>query len=351
MHGGIAVPVANVIIIEIRDNEPVDRGVIPAVLEHVLKDILPNQSHSSPGISVLTTDHSPRDFKEFCQRMAVPFTQVIDGFSEWYPLDRVEDSSHSTNQLVHISDMSKREAISALSQSLVSKCKVVMGAPGAPAVIIIDSLSSIFRFSTGVETLFNLRESIFQSLFDDQLYRDSSLSIVLTLHSGDLDALTCNAIQHLADTHIELLQNENKSGSRPVVLKTRKRKLSGRVQFEETRARLDWGKSQLVEVATTRQVEGSLGKQGKPPQTEKELADTLAEHGLSFRISLDSKEREMRAAAGLPYLHRDEDLADSALELHPAHLQIGDKSKPNDEDARTDEDSDSEEEDMFSEDV
>lgn len=69
--------------------------------------------------------------------------------------------------------------------------------------------------------------------------------------------------------------------------------------------------------------------------------------GLSFRVGVTTQEREVRAAVGLSYLHRDEQLADSALVLHPRVLQIGTHSVDED----TDDSADSEEEELFSEDV
>lgn len=169
------------------------------------------------------------------------------------------------------------------------------------------------------------------------------------------DNLSMKTMERLSDTVIRMENSEwhptsSRLGNKDQIIKfeVQNRKFSGRVQFETIHGCFNRESTKIQSVQVT-----NNGNDSKPtipdPSDESKLVSKLDQHGLSFRLSLSSKEREVRAKVGLSYQHQDQNVADKALELHPANLQISGNNMLKDDSAYSSEDSDEEE--LFSEDV
>lgn len=350
----------------------VDKYVIPAVLEFVLYDIIDRTTgpeSENPNLVLLSVDRAPKDFDGLVRRCSIPPSNVIDGFSEWWSLKRNSDAQSRTKEKkqrsVHIGTFppSSKEKNSVAGE-ILDALEASVQRSSRHNIVVIDSLTSIFRLWPGIHSFLDLRDI----LYDAAGKKGSNCSVTLlsTIRSDDRHAPFLTPLRRVIDTFAALSQggrvkSENKSlvvdvtdNSRDVVtMKIYKRKMSGRVQLDEVNGRMRWDNQTLTHVEVKSGGHTDFAVLQSKEEEERRQEQTLAKLGLSFRVSLSTKEKEVRAAAGLPYLHRDEDLADSGLQLHPEALQISHGSQRDEGDDDIDitgDDSDSDEE-LFSEDV
>lgn len=345
----------------------VDKLTIPAALEFVIREVARARNrHQSehPNVVLVALDRPPRDYEKAFKRLAVPLANVIDGFSQWYPVQG--HTSESTARLlpkrnfVHIGACdpcsNKEGSLSGAVRSIVDSS---LHRNSREYIIVIDSLTSVLRHHPELRTILSLRDDLAKSLVGRNGEHYVTLVSVLARRSNNT-ALLCS-VRRIANTHILLSQGEvlakhsssgqnlGPGGSRDYVnMKVCKRKASGRVQIDYLRGRMDWTEKFLREVENTEEFSSGGDQQRAQKEFSQHQQAMLDNLGLSFRLSLSTAEKEVRAAAGLPYLHQDEDLADSALKLHPRALQLGGHPDDGSVDA---EDEYSDEEELFSEDV
>lgn len=350
----------------------VDKDVIPAVLEFVLSDIIDRKTgHESekPNLVLLSVDRAPRDFDGLVRRCSIPPSNVIDGFSEWCSLKRKSDAHSGTKERkqrsvqIGIHPLSSEQKGSVAGEILAA-LEASIQRSSRHIIVVIDSLTSIFRLWPGIHSFLDLRDILYEAA--RRKGSDCSVTVLSTIRSDDRHAPFLTPLRRVVDTFAVLSQGrrmkgENKSlvvditdNSRDIVtMKIYKRKMSGRVQLDEVNGRMRWDNQTLTQVEIKNSGHTDFAVLSSKEEEERRQEQTLAKLGLSFRVSLSTKEKEVRAAAGLPYLHRDEDLADSALQLHPEALQVGLGSQRDHGDGDIDaagDGSDSEEE-LFSEDV
>lgn len=395
------------ILIEVARPGDADRALTVACVEYIVANNCLRQSRhraNAPTVAILTTDHPERCFQAFCQRASFPRACVIDGYSQWYPVEPLSSAlDENSATKIHIAHHDHHQddhgghknnnnynddndidndndnnddvsvvVVSRLVEAIVKKFEYRLGVSSlGEYIVVLDSLSSVLRCAPGVRTFLQLRERLCSALMtrtSTTATADISLTLIATLHRTALAEMTCHALRTLAETHVRLFQAGGSDAAvrSTVYMDVRRRKSSGRVVFENVTARFDTHALRIVGADV------KAGLRAAPSHRSRTVAEAtkpddleLAERGLTFRISLSSKEREMRAAAGLPYLHQDETLADSALELHPRILQIGPGSsyrgirdgnedhsdEEDDEDDHGLKDDDDDDEELFSEDV
>lgn len=351
-------------------NEFLDKGVLPAAVEYVLQAIcLKREAPKSQvnDIAVITVDQPTLVYLPMSERLSIPSKNLIDGYSEWYSYceDQVSVSHSLDSSKVHIGDFDKTsstaESLTKLVTSIFEKANVSASDSSKPShrILILDSLGSLFSNSDILCEMLNLAHflSAKKNTADVKLtvigiMRQSQNHNALGNYPSSFDSIfdIDVAVSQLATREGNSIASNLHLTRNFVRLDCRRRKPSGRVQFESTTSLMEWEQIQLIDTQLT----SAVSEKNSKNNNEQDLSERLAEHGLSFRLSLSSKEREVRAAAGLPYLHRNEKLADSALQLHPANLQL-DQTQPRvhaDSGHLSDDSSDlSDEEDLFSEDV
>lgn len=357
----------SIALVEVRNELDVDKGVIPAVLEYLVRDISSKrskQSSAAANIAILAVDRPTSDFEKICQRCSIPYKDVIDGYTEWYAIGKEDElkTSEFSHARVHLAPSTHSGAVETqIVNALIKTLGASRGKKSGEKIVVIDSFSSILPFASGLESLLHIRDLLCKYGEQEKSGNESLITLVVTFRATKEDTSVLTSLERVADTHFRVLQtsSRNEGGVDPVYdgrrnfvhLAVSRRKASGRVHFEDLIGKMDWKKMQLCDVSN-REMPLPKADEVQKKEEEEALIAKLAEHGLSFRVALSSKEREVRAAAGLPYLHQDENLADSALTLHPEHLQIKQEGNQKEEVFYTDSDDDSSDEDeMFSEDV
>lgn len=364
--------IVNFVVIETARSCDLDVGVTSNLWEYIIKNNCLRSSKYqtvAPSIAVLTTDVPPRALHQICKRLSLPQRSLIDGYSQWYPLNLSESKTQSF-PVVHIatSESSDKDQSTVQSDSLDAIADVIAAAlnhvPDSGAserIVVLDSLTSILTYHPGLSSFLRLRDALNQ-----QVNRpfQTPLTLLCTVRTNETGQALSASLIELADTHVRARQQPAKNSQLrdSVYMDVRRRKPSGRVVFEKVEAVIDHtsGHCQLVDVRLSTQNDSAVTK-SVPNANASDSALELAQRGLTFRIGLSSKEREVRAAAGLPYLHQDEALADSVLELHPKHLQLSQatsielenaKDDNNDDDSIDDDDIEFDDEgELFSEDV
>lgn len=207
-------------------------------------------------------------------------------------------------------------------------------------VIVIDSLDVLLEYWPGMETVLDFVDGL---ATEGEMH---TVSVVAVYRGADISL--GEGLRRLAGTHTVVKQTGKEREL--VEMHVCRRKKSGRVSIERLIGKMNWKEGLMTSV--NKVVDKKIDK-GEEKKRQEDMMDQL---GLSFRVALSSKEREIRAKAGLPYLHKDEKLADSGLILHPKELQIGGTQEERDgnseyEDQSEDEWVDEDGEELFSEDV
>lgn len=357
----------NVVLVDLGKNGDIDNAVVPAVLEQVLLDVHLKRSKNqnrADNVIVLSIDRPASSFHSLCQRNYIPQQNVIDGYSQWYPVGNQEESKKrqlpsQSRCMIHIGCT---EGVNQGHESIVACVGNVLehSQKNEAQVVVIDSLSTLISFSKGIRPFLDLVEAISDEISDDGSENADQLIFIATMQNMAKDESLSKALHRIADTYVSVSQSQSTAGQGIdssvselwdcVTIDFRKRKQSGRTHFERLLGFMNWEELRLRDVESKKEEGKRAPQTAEIRQNEEDLNMKLAEHGLSFRLSLSSKEREIRAAAGLPYMHQDEKLADSALQLHPDHLQLG-KSSANQDACSSSEAEDSSEEELFSEDV
>lgn len=358
----------NFVLIETARTADLDLGITAVLWEYIINNnCLRTSKHqpTSPSIAVCSTDLSPKTLLQTCKRLSIPQRNLIDGYSQWYPLN-LSDST-TPFRTVHIASVESTdgtestEQFDALADIINAVSNALNHTPESDVnerVVVFDSLTSILRYHPFLSTFIRLRDALNRSV---KRPIETPLTFLCTIRRDETGQALTNSLARYADTYILAYQpNMGHSQLRnSVCMNLRRRKPSGRVVFQKIDATLDrtHGYCQLADVRVVTENDPVSVKNGSDAKTSDPSLE-LAQRGLTFRIGLSSKEREMRAAAGLPYLHQDEALADSALELHPKHLQVSQASfnelNPANDDGDDDGDDDIEIDDegeLFSEDV
>lgn len=356
----------NVIIIETKNARDLDVGVTAVVWEYIITNNCFRTSRHcqfAPTVAVLTTDRSADVLQKSCQHLQLPPAGIIDGYSQWYPV-KLPNVPRNPYAVVHIASSTclknaeqsgsvKTDGLAAISNALSNALNRHPESKLGERIAVIDSLTSVLRYHPGLSSFLMLCNAISESV---KVPPDTPLTLICTVCTDEMGERLTSSLINFANLHVQVNQTEcGLSLLRDrLYMHVRRRKNSGRVGFETINGRLENrnGVLRLCDASSiTQECAQSTGK-GSAASTE-EMSLELAQRGLTFRISLSSKEREMRAAAGLPYLHQNEALANSALELHPSSLQISHESVGHDSDEE-DEDYDVAEDDegeLFSEDV
>lgn len=356
------------VLIEIPPSTQLDNQVVPAVLDYILQDLsstLTRHHPARPNIVILALDRHPNQFEKICKRFAIPASSVLDGFSQWFPIHGNVSGTESLKKpkLVHVATISPTtNDTGSVAFELGLALDSSIHRNSEHRIVVIDSLSTILRYWSSVNTFLDLRDA----LSDSQLksHPSHSMTIVVVFRAHDRSHASLLSLKRACETHVLLHQGKNnnvglaeltgatRDAQDIVTLHVCRRKPSGRVQLDRIDARPDRKDVRLIDVT-----QGSAASVGdadaQSVQDEHRQQEQLMEQlGLSFRVSLSSSERELRAAAGLPYLHHDENLADQGLQPHPKSLQVGGEN--DDDDGRDDYDSNylsSSDDELFSEDV
>lgn len=359
------------VLVEAIGDLPLDKAIIPAVLEYVIADISKRNSRSLGGkskVAIVAVDRPTSEYHHLSRRLSIPSHHIIDGFSQWYPEPKGTDqdaqvTNSSTIRKVHVgsfrsTDEGARELCDVISSTLGPKGD----AARVGSIVVLDSLSSVLYISPGLNSVLSLYQSVLNLHGANTVPSSNTVSFISTIMSYREDPAVVASLHKFADTVISVTQYASAPASGGLIkpnrdrisLRIRRRKPSGRAHFENLTARMLWDNSSLSDVQKTSDASLKHLKVDERPDAEDELAEKLNQFGLSFRVGLTSKEKEVRAAAGLPYLHQNEELADSALVLHPESLRVKRAGSGEGEDlydGALDEYGDSDEEDIFSEDV
>ena len=346
-----------VILIATNRNNNFDNGVIPATLELFtsrLQERYRDDNHQ-PETFIITTDRPVTAYNSTCRRLSIPRQNIVDGYSSWYRIEDTEKGSPKSKKsftTVHIGD----ELNCAHANSLDERVRKILDSPlqsrSQNKYIIFDSLTAVERTTSASRFM----QSLQNILEEHRKQRPGSrITFITTFRTIASDNQSMKTMERLSDTvvrmeHAGWQPTSSRLGTKDQIIKfeVQSHKFSGRVQFETIHGCFNRESTNLQTIQVT-----NNGYDSKPtfsnPSDESELVSKLDQHGLSFRLSLSSKEREVRAKVGLSYQHQDHNVADKALELHPAHLQISGNNTLRDDSAYSSEDS--EEEEMFSEDV
>lgn len=361
----------NFVVIETARACEVDVGVVAVLWEYIVTNNCLRTSkyqQGSPCVAVLATDVPPRTLHQSCRQLSLPQRNLIDGYSQWYPLN-LSESKPPSFPIVHIASSKsddygqstdQSDTLAAIADAIASVLNRVRDSDASERIVVLDSLTSILRFHPDLSSFLKLRDTLNHSV---NRPARTPLTILCTIRTEETDQALAASLVQLADTHARVCQSssENSHVRNLVWTDVRRRKPSGRVVFEKIEASIDHsrGYCQLSDVRVSALSDSVIAKSASNTKTL-DSALELAQRGLTFRIGLSSKEREMRAAAGLPYLHQDEALADSALEFHPKHLQLSQPTSVELESANDGDDDDSADDDdvefddegeLFSEDV
>ncbi|CAN8070676.1 unnamed protein product [Agarophyton chilense] len=360
--------IPTLIIVRGKEQNYLDKGVIPAVAEHILEHLCKKQSSSRPesvSIVLLLVRQPASVYDSLCKRLSIPPYNVLDAYSEWYSFQCREKEPQlisDPRKKVHLGDCDTGSKLSTVvadyMKDLFKEEKVTN------RIVLIDSLDLLFPGEDIFNEILNLSD-LLSSFHTTANKEQSKLAIVGILGQAQHHPAIVKypkSLDAICDTSVCVSQVPTCDGkpSPPgsgderdlIRLDIWRRKPSGRVHFEYVTGVMHWDEYKLSGTETKlNAADDAAAKQSE----ERDLARTLAEHGLSFRLSLNSKEREVRANAGLPYLHKDEKLADSAHALHPTYLQVTEESNSSHgltKEYSSDECSDeSDEEELFSEDV
>lgn len=338
------------ILVQVDASTQVDNHVITTCLDYIIEQNLlrsSRQRNVTPNLGVLATDQAPEAYSNICKNCSAPADSILNGYSQWYSIPDFQIDAQG--DLFHISELElSHESIENVAKTLISRSNITVTEAGPydkETVVIIDSLSSVSRFID--------KPVVWVSVLLQKLCNQGGdISTILTVRCDEMDEYksTIEGLKRVVDTHVRVWQVEGDSVQNDkIVMRVTRRRASGRVVIEEITGRYDIASGRLVDVETKTINSAREAK----VQEEVNLEEHLSERGLTFRVSLSSKEREMRANAGLPYVHQDESIADQALELHPKHLQVDEDGEEDEfyeeEDEDVDEAVDGEE--LFSEDV
>lgn len=347
------------ILVEVKADSKIDKPVIPAVLECIIQDVTNTRTRhedENPNVAFVCIDRHPRTFEKLQRRCAIPSSRFIDGFSQCYPLraNKTGQAAHSGvgRSLVHIGvckPCSKESG--SLCEEIRKTLNCSTGRASVEEIVVIDSLTSVLQLHPGFVTFLDIRDT----LVEEAARRDDQhvVTMICVFRSTEKEVALAGSLQRVADTHVVITQElDTKEGNRSsnqrdiVALKVCRRKASGRVQVDELTGMLDGDESRLLDICLRDNSKDGESAANKKVDEDELQQDLLGELGLSFRVSLSTTEREVRAAAGLPYLHQDEKLADTSLQLHPAELQLDGGSDSDGEEELYDSEGE-----LFSEDV
>lgn len=217
---------------------------------------------------------------------------------------------------------------------------------GGVHLIILDGLNSIlkqFQLQSVTKLLQHARKS------GNGKHRTIFTAFV---HAEDFDKSTRDALRSLATSNVQVIQEavgepngaassvSSLTVSNDVTLHIRRRKASGRVNYDMVKAKFDASKNILTDVAVKDIQDGKSNKEAN------DTAPFTSELNLPFKVTLSKEERMARAAVQLPFVHRDAEIADSGLTLHPRALQVSGEGSGGEETS-----SSSSDEGLFSEDV
>ena len=353
------------VLVEANEDIPLDNAVVPAVLEFIIGDVIKRHARAlglEPPVIIVSMDRPVSEYSFLLNRLSIPKEHLLDGFSQWYAgTSEVKvDTECCSEKKVHVgsyfSGQHGAQELTSTLQSVLSSNTIISE---IPPIVVLDSISSILYTNPEMASALSIYHSM-RKLFCPNTMKGNAGTLIFTLFSSREDKCVVKSLRKMADTVVSVSQQHDEISSLvtvstrgKVILNARKRKPSGRVHFETHEGRLSWSKRLLYDIKSSPEVGFSLRSGVEPGETEDDLADKLNKFGLSFRVGLSSKEKEVRAAAGLPYLHNNEKLADSALTLHPRNLQVDRENDDMTENPREDlEDcSDSDSDELFSEDV
>lgn len=222
-------------------------------------------------------------------------------------------------------------------------------ADGGAHLVVLDGLNSILE-QFQIQSISKLLHRARRNSGNGQ-HRTIFSALV---HSEDFDKSTCDALRSLATSNVQVIQDavSTPNGavasaasftvSDDITLHVRRRKASGRVNYDMVRAKFDATKNTLTDVI----VQDTTKKDAKSNEGGNDTAAFASELNLPFKVTLSKKERMARAAVQLPFVHRDAEIADGGLALHPRALHVSGEGSDGAETS-----SSSSDEGLFSEDV
>jgi len=187
-------------------------------------------------------------------------------------------------------------------------------------LIVLDGLNSILR-EFQIQSITKLLHRARRNGGDGN-HRTIFAAIV---HAEDFDKSTRDALRSLATSNVQVIQQA--AGS-----------LNG---VPSTAASFTISNDLTLHVRRRKD-----GKSNHAANDADDAAAFTSQLNLPFKVTLSKEERMARAAVQLPFVHRDADIADSGLTLHPSALQVSAKGSDGEESS-----SSSSDEGLFSEDV
>lgn len=218
-------------------------------------------------------------------------------------------------------------------------------------LVVLDTLKYLidcFHLYGLVRALHDAQGRNRKVIFTTFIYpNDFDSATALTLRSI---AMTIVEVEQVAGQGTRILNNQGKFQVwDDLSIRVLRGKSSGRVNVDIVSSKFDSKTNTLIDYS----VEDVSKKQFKEMESKGEQASF--QQDLPFRVALSSNERRARAAVALPYAHRNANIADSGLELHPKVLQVANYVDSNQDDATSSESEDllldEEGDDLFSEDV
>jgi Elongator subunit Iki1 len=316
--------------------EALDVGVIPALLALIAEDVASALhalcvSDAEPPVRVAAVALS-RPVLAIASTLP-PKSIVRDGFSDWAGYSHTGSLSDCNGDCVHVAGADGAQAVlDALTACTAPATASSTDANGA-VILVVDDIGPLLRAIPDVTCV--------ARALDGWRVTGRAVAFIAALSeptdlSSERDVRFANTLKRLATTHVRVSQaaplassgkpfseRRNMVSSTVHFAVTRLRP-SGRVYVEATTALFDCSaeKCTLV-VSSDMSGDKSVSEAGEETQPEEHVArEKMAKLGLTFNIDLTQKEREARRNVRLPYVHQDEDLANSGLELHPESLRL-----------------------------
>jgi hypothetical protein len=321
--------------------DALDSGVIPALLALISGDIKSTLRSAYigdelPEVSVAAVTLSR---PVYALASALPPTStVLDGFSDWAGYSHEDTGPECIGECVHVSASGGGQSVlDALTACTRPQADSADGDDGL-VVLVLDDLGPLLRVIPDVTCIAHALEDWRST------GRVAAFIACLTETSqktNSRDAMFANALKRLAITRVRVSQatslppagvsRTRHAGmvSSIVDIAVTRLRPSGRVHVENTAAVLDDSFGKCTLTVTT-----EASDDGKPRKAEDEAAreegsarERMAKLGLTFNVGLTEQERAARSSVRLPYVHQNEDLANSGLELHPESLQLSNSSR------------------------
>jgi Elongator subunit Iki1 len=300
-----------------------DKGLVPALLALITEDIgILRQRLNPRGIPVSVTPIVVALARPISSYAALASANgiIVDGFSDWHGIHAGRSSAPKNYASIPTSD-GFEEVLNALeAHSLCVEAN--------QAIYIVDSLNPCSRVD---DFLPRLTASLEQWRSSTRIAAFVT-SFRNTCGSSGRERFICEALKALATTRVNFslpalstLPGEFRgtidSTLTNVEICISRLRPSGRVHLERVTAKYNPSTGALT-VLQAEELPEAAKSTPTPNYSTDEFAarKRMEELGLTFKVDLTDQERAARDGVQLPYVHQNEEIADSGLEMHPQYL-------------------------------